>query len=94
MQLNKDTLKFWSFKDTKDYKSAKYKHICNSNVYRRFTFVKSFLLKVELTNNKFSYVTPLCFMSYGSFPDGNYEGIDDSGQKIFFNEEQINEVYR
>ena len=96
MQSNRknDTGKFWSFKNTKDYKNANYKHICNSNTYRRFIFVKSFLLKVELENDSFSYVTPLCFKSFGSFPDGNYEGIDDSGQKIYFIEKQIKEIYR
>ena len=95
MQSNKekDTGKFWSFKHTKDYKNAKYKHICNSSVYRRFVFTKSFLIKVKLENNEYSYVTPLCFKSFGSFPDGNYEGISDTGKKIFFIEKQIEEVY-
>ena len=96
-QLNRqdDTGKFWSFKNTMHYKNAKLKHIKNSDAYRMFRLTKSFLLKVDFKDeNSWSYVIPLCFKSYGSFPDGSYEGIDDKGKKVYFTEKQIQEVYK
>ncbi len=81
-QSSKVPNKFWSFKDTKHYKKAKYEELCNLDVYRRFIFTKSYLLEIY-DRFEFSsvYVIPLEFNSH-DFPYGSYTGIS-SNKKIY-----------
>ena len=92
-QSSKVPDKFWSFKDTKHYKKAKYKELCNiDDVYRRFIFTKSYLLEIyDIFEFASVYVIPLEFNSY-NFPKGSYSGIS-SNRKIYgFTEQDIIKV--
>ena len=89
MQLSKDTGKFWSFKDTKHYKKANYKYLCNSETQRRFMFEKSYLLEVYIKEKDEYHVTiPLHFKT-DSFPNGNYCGITSEKLRIYFCDDDI-----
>ena len=88
-QLNKDTGKFWSFKDTKHYKKASYKKLCNDRTQRRFIFEKSFLLQVyDSSEDTYQLVMPLHFQT-DRFPDGKYFGITSEKLKMYFNDKDI-----
>jgi hypothetical protein len=85
-----ETKKFWSFKDTKNYKTKK---TISDNVIRTFVFEKSFLLQVLITdrytqNEEELYVIPLTFVSR-KFPYGNYIGIGKHNTSIHFSDENI-----
>lgn len=92
MQLNKDTLKFWSFKDTKHYKNAKYKDLFNTLVERRFIFEKSYLVSFfdKETNTK-TYVIPIYFKT-NNFPIGYYCALGEYNSKMYFTDKEIVEV--
>ena len=94
----KDTGKFWSFKDTKNYKNVKtLPH--NRNTVRTFIFEKSFLLEISIdrdrdgfTNNKtVNYVVPLCYTSNG-FPNGFYTATGCDKTLIRFTDYNIVKV--
>ena len=91
-QSSKVPDKFWSFKDTKHYKKAKYEELCNLDVYRRFIFTKSYLLEVydrfEFTS---VYVIPLEFNSR-NFPHGSYTGITSNKKTYGFTDQDIIKV--
>ena len=95
MNKNKDTGKFWSFKDTKNYKNIK----ClpeDNNTIRTFIFEKSFLLEVSIkdifTNKKTKcYVVPLKYIS-NSFPMGFYKGTGPNKNLISFTDCNIIKV--
>ena len=93
MQLNKDTLKFWSFKDTKHYKNAKYKDLFNTRVERRFIFEKSYLITFldKETKQKTSAI-PMFFKS-NNFPLGYYCALGEDNEKVYFRDEDIIEVF-
>lgn len=85
-----ETKKFWSFKDTKNYKTKK---TISDNVIRTFVFEKSFLLQVLITdrytqNEEELYVIPLTFVSR-KFPNGHYIGIGKHNTSIHFSDENI-----
>ena len=84
--------KFWTIKDTSNYKNYSEKDVFRKkSVVRTFKFEKSFLLKVEKTES-FCYVIPLFFVST-NYPSGFYKGIT-GGKSIFvFNDDDIVEVY-
>ena len=95
MNKRKDTGKFWSFKDTKNYKDTK-KLSDNDNVIRTFIFEKSFLLKVSIkdvfTNEKTNcYVVPLKYTS-NKFPSGYYTGTGPNKNLITFSDLNILKV--
>ncbi len=93
MQLSKDTKKFWSFKDTKHYKRANYNELCNSDVYRKFIFTKSFLVEIyKKEEDKHYYIIPLEFSSH-TFPNGCYLGLTASNRKLAFVDEEIIKVF-
>lgn len=72
--LKIDTGKFWSFKDTKNYKDLL--QIVDSDVVRTFNFSKSFLLKIKNSKSKeIQYVIPICFVSF-EWPRGFYVCLD------------------
>ena len=88
--LNNDTGKFWSFKDTKNYKNQKFDLDSNVTVIRTFIFDKSFLLKVN-HRNTIEYVIPISFT--GIFPSGMYLGTaGTSNNKVYFSDYDIIEV--
>ena len=87
MTLMKDTGKFWSFKDTKNYKYQKSN--INNNVVRTFVFDKSFLLEVNHRGRE-EYVIPIRYM--GNFPDGFYVGTGSNNNKIHFSDDEIIKV--
>ena len=84
--------KFWTIKDTSNYKNYTEKDVFRKKrVVRTFKFEKPFLLKVE-KNENFCYVIPLFFVST-NYPNGFYKGIT-GGKSIFvFNDDDIVEVY-
>ena len=92
-QLNKDTGKFWSFKDTKHYKNAKYKNLFNTKVERRFIFEKSYLVSFldKETNTKTSAI-PMFFKT-SNFPLGYYCALGEDNEKVYFKDEDIIEVF-
>lgn len=73
-QLNKDTNKFWSFKDTKSHRNIKINEQ-NKKTIRIFKLKKSFLLKVSLEKhdceNEIIYVIPSRYVSC-IWPEGFY----------------------
>tara|TARA_B100000214_G_C23898110_1_gene595122 strand:- start:115 stop:387 length:273 start_codon:yes stop_codon:yes gene_type:complete len=79
--LNNDTGKFWSFKDTKNYKHQKQK--LNSSVIRTFIFDKSFLLEIKY-REKIEYVVPIRYT--GRFPYGSYVGTGSNNKLIHFSD--------
>lgn len=88
-----ETKKFWSFKDTKNYKSVK--KISDSTI-RTFVFEKSFLLQVLIIDRYTQkeeeiYVIPLTFIS-NNFPYGHYVGIGKDSNSIHFCDEDIERV--
>ena len=91
-QLNKDTGKFWSFKDTKHYKNAKYKNLFNTKVARRFIFEKSYLVSFidKETNNK-TVAIPMFFKT-SNFPLGYYCALGEDNERVYFSDEDIIEV--
>lgn len=89
MQLSKDTGKFWSFKDTKNYKRASYKYLCNNNVQRRFVFEKSYLLQVYIAPEDKYYITMPTHFQTDRFPSGSYYGITDDKLRVFFVDKDI-----
>jgi hypothetical protein len=88
MKLNIETGKFWSFKDTKNYKHQRYSLI-NDNVTRTFIFDKSFLLQVTYSET-IVYVVPIKYM--GNFPDGFYTGSGTNKNTITFTDSDIIKV--
>lgn len=93
MRLNKETGKFWSFKDTKHYKNAKYQNLVGKNVQRRFIFTKSYLLEIWDADREIPVnVVPLYFKT-SKFPTGVYQGLDEEGNKIYFIDSLIRKVY-
>lgn len=93
MQLNKETGKFWSFKDTKHYKTARYSDLINKCVERRFIFTKSYLLQVwDSEREELVNIVPLFFKTR-KFPTGIYQGLDEEGNKYYFIDELIRKVY-
>lgn len=80
MKLNVETGKFWSLKDTKNYKNNKYIDI-NSKVVRTYIFSTSFLVEIK-DSCETKYVIPTSYMS-DNFPRGFYTGICNN-QKIYF----------
>jgi len=92
-QLNKETGKFWSFRDTKHYKTAKYSDLINKCVERRFIFTKSYLLQIwDADKEKLVNVIPLFFKTR-KFPTGVYQGLDEEGQKVWFIDSLITKIY-
>ena len=92
-KLNKETGKFWSFKDTKHYKTAKYADLINKCIERRFIFTKSYLLEVwDVEKEELINVVPLFFKTR-KFPTGVYQGLDEEGNKIYFIDSLITKVY-
>ena len=91
-QLNKETGKFWSFKDTKHYKNAKYINLFNTKVARRFIFEKSYLVSFvdKETNNKI-FAIPIFFKT-SNFPSGCYCALGEDNKKVYFSDEDIIEV--
>ena len=86
MQLNKDTLKFWSFKDTKRHKSLSSKKI-KPNVIRIFKFKTSFLLEIHSKNtDNVDFVIPLRFSS-NLWPKGMYTGLSGKGRITFLDKD-------
>lgn len=92
MTLMKDTGKFWSFKDTTNYKRTKSINDRKS-IVRTFVFDKSFLLQVKKYDGNIYYVMPIRFMSY-DFPDGSYVGLSNKLNVHFTDSEIISVVYR
>lgn len=91
-QLNKDTGKFWSFKDTKHYKNAKYKNLFNTKVERRFIFEKSYLVSfLDKETNTKTCVIPIFFKTR-NFPLGYYCSLGEYNNKMYFTDEEIIEV--
>lgn len=89
MRSSKIPGKFWSFKDTKHYKKAKYEDVCNIEVHRRFVFEKLYLLEVyDGFKSESVYVIPLEFMSH-SFPRGSYVGISSNKKTFGFTDKDI-----
>ncbi len=88
MILNSDTGKFWSFRDTKNYKHQKIK-TQKDDVFRTFVFEKSFLLQIEL-KGKTEYVVPIRYM--GKFPHGFYIGTGANNILLHFHDSDIKEV--
>lgn len=84
-QLNK----FWSFRDTKNYKNANYKYLCNSKTQRMFIFEKSYLLEVySKTKDEYYIVMPVHFQT-DRFPNGSYCGITSDKLRIYFSDYDI-----
>jgi len=93
MQLNKETLKFWSFKDTKHYKNAKYKDLFNNRAERRFIFEKSYLITfIDKETSKKSSAIPLFFKT-NNFPLGYYCALGEDNEKVYFSDKEIIEVF-
>ena len=95
MQLNSNIKlnKFWSLKDTTNYKNKKIEDLfVDPNVVRIFYFNKSFLLKVRLRrlDNEEVFVSPNFFMSQ-NFPSGSYQCVYNN-KKYLFSESDIIEV--
>ena len=88
MILNNDTGKFWSFKDTKNYKHQRQKLICHE-IIRTFIFDKCFLLEVEY-RGKIEYVVPIRYM--GKFPRGHYVGTGSNNTLVYFSDCDIKKV--
>lgn len=90
--IKKDTGKFWSFKDTTNYKNTKYISR-NFDVIRTFIFDKSFLLEIEFEDvirnkkNKM-FIIPLKYVS-SRFPNGHYSGIGPNKNLISFIDDDI-----
>ena len=92
MQLSKDTNKFWSFKDTKHYKKAKYNDLYNTKVERRFIFEKSYLVSfIDKETNERTNVIPMFFKT-SNFPLGYYCALGEDNEKVYFRDEDIIEV--
>lgn len=89
MQLSKDTGKFWSFKDTKHYKNADYKSLCNDNTQRRFIFDKSYLLEVYKKNDDQHFVVIPLYYKTDRFPKGGYCGLTSDSLRVYFSDEDI-----
>ena len=87
-KINKDTKKFWSFKDTTRHSNIK--SITSKNVVRIFTLKKSFLVKLKCDEEKFKYVIPLKFTSR-KWPEGSYCGLY-CNTIIYFGENDILQV--
>ena len=88
MKLNVETGKFWSLKDTKNYKRLSLAD-SKKGVVRTFLFDKTFLLEINRDDTKL-YVIPIRYMQY-SFGEGFYVGI--SGDKrISFIDSEITSV--
>lgn len=83
-----DTDKFWSFKDTKNYKNQ-LGIINNSNIVRTFIFSKTFLLKVKCRlTEEIKFVIPKKYTS-SSWPRGSYTSIEGD---FYFSDSDIVEV--
>ena len=91
-KVSKDTGKFWSFRDTKNYKNGANIILPNSSVVRTFIFQKSYLLKVKNRHwNTELYLTPYQYISH-SYPNGYYKALDTNGDFISFTDNDIVEV--
>ena len=88
MILNNDTGKFWSFKDTKNYKHQRQKLLCHE-IIRTFIFDKSFLLEIDYRGRK-EYVIPIRYV--GKFPRGSYIGTGSNNLLICFSDNNIKKV--
>ena len=83
-----DTGKFWSFKDTKNYKNQ-LGIANNTNVVRTFIFSKTFLLKVKCRlTGEIKFVIPKKYTSQ-LWPRGSYSSIEGD---FFFSDIDIVEV--
>lgn len=92
-RLNKDTLKFWSFKDTKHYKKAKHEDLYNTMVERRFIFEKSYLISfIDKESNEKTTAIPIHFQTK-NFPLGYYFALGENNEKVYFRDEDILEVF-
>lgn len=88
IKKNHDTEKFWSFKDTTNYKNQN-SAIKNIDVVRTFIFSKTFLLKVKCRlTNEIRLVIPKKYTSQ-SWPRGSYTSIEGD---FFFSDTDIVEV--
>ena len=87
-KLNKDTKKFWSFKDTTRHSNIK--SITSKNIVRIFTLKKSFLIKILHDDKDFKYIIPLTFTS-SNWPNGSYCGLYENA-RIYFGESNIVEI--
>lgn len=89
-----NTGKFWSFKDTKNYKNTKSIPDHKKNTARLFIFEKSYLLDVNISvysGNKTSYrayVIPLEYVSH-NFPYGYYKATGPDQQLVTFSDVDI-----
>ena len=92
MILMKDTGKFWSFKDTTNYKRTKSIND-RKNVVRTFVFDKSFLLQIKNYSGNTFYVVPIRFTAY-EFPHGTYVGLSNKINIYFTDSEIVSVVYR
>ena len=88
MNKNKDTGKFWSFKDTSNYKHQRQKLICHA-IVRTFIFEKSFLLEIDY-RGKIEYVVPIRYT--GQFPHGFYVGTGANNKLLHFSDNDIKKV--
>lgn len=88
MILSNDTGKFWSFKDTKNYKHQRQKLLV-TEIVRTFIFDKSFLLEIDYRGSK-EYVVPIRYM--GNFPRGHYIGTGSNNTLISFSDCDIKKV--
>lgn len=89
MKLNVETGKFWSFKDTKNYKRFDVNYDRSKNVVRTFLFEKIYLLEINRFDAKV-YVIPIRYMSY-DFTQGFYVGLSGD-KKITFSDRDITSV--
>lgn len=93
-----DTGKFWSFKDTKNYKNIK-KINENNNVIRTFIFDKNFLLEILLFDSEHKpkenseYVVPIQYVSH-NFPNGYYKALGGNNDLICFTDANILSVFK
>jgi len=86
--------KFWTIKDTLNYKHYSEKDVLKKkSVVRTFKFQKSFLLKVKKNSENSCYVIPLLFVS-SNYPRGFYKGITGSKSMFVFYDEDILEVIK
>jgi hypothetical protein len=88
MKLNVETGKFWSLKDTFNYKN--HRVIKKKSSVGVFLFETSFLLEI-MHGNKIKHVIPIKFVS-SNFPMGIYTSLGPDNCHIHFSDQDILKV--
>lgn len=88
MVLKKDTGKFWSFKDTKNYKRLKTFH--DGASVKTFFFDKTFLLEARIWDET-CFVIPIRYTQY-SLEMGSYTGLINNKLAHFIDSDIVDVV--